>query len=170
MKMKTVRSLSLHLLIGVLLLPLMVLAQEPTDRPFPAAATATVEPTDRPFPAAQATPTDRPFPAAAATATVEPTDRPFPAAATAAAEPTGRSDAQVTDEEATPELLLADIQATANAAQAQITQLEAERDRLLSDLEASRTDNGATTFALVVIVVGVLLALAVFFGLRRSGE
>ncbi|NWG16231.1 MAG: hypothetical protein HXY41_06305 [Chloroflexi bacterium] len=139
-------------LMGVLLLPLVVLAQEPTDRPFPAAAvTATVEPTDRPFPAAQATATDRPFPAAA-TATVEATER---------------SDVTV---EATSELLLADVQATADAAQARITQLEAERDRLLSELEASRTDNGAATFALVVIVVGVLLALAVFFGLRRSGE
>jgi len=153
--MKIVKSLSLCLLMGVLLLPLIVLAQEPTDRPFPAAAaTATVEPTDRPFPAAQA----------------NATDRPFPAAATATGEVTESSDEQEVDVEITPELLLADVQATANAAQAQITQLEAERDSLLSDLESSRTDNGATTFALVIIVVGVLLALAVFFGLRRSGE
>lgn len=143
----------LYVLMGVLLLPLVVLAQEPTDRPFPAAVvTATVEPTDRPFPAAQATATDRAFPAAATVIA------------------TTSSDEQATVEEKTPELLLVDVQATANAAQAQITRLEAERDSLLSDLEASRTDNGATTFALVIIVVGVLLALAVFFGLRRSGE
>lgn len=154
--MKIVKALCLCLLMGVLLLlPLVLLAQEPTDRPFPTAAvTATVEPTDRPFPIAQATATDRPFPAAA-TSTVEVTES---------------SNGQAVDEEATPELGLADVQATANAAQAQITQLEAERDSLLSDLEASRTDNGATTFALVIIVVGVLLSLAVFFGLRRSGE
>lgn len=153
--MKIVKLLCLCLLMGVILLPPIVLAQEPTDRPFPAAVvTATVEPTDRPFPAAQATATDRPFPAAA-TSTVEATES---------------SDGEAANEETTPELLLADVQATANAAQAQITQLEAERDSLLADLDASQADNGATTFALVIIVAGVLLALAVFFGLRRSGE
>lgn len=145
--MKTVKSSSLFLLMSVLLFPLIVLAQEPTDRPFPAA---------------QATSTDRPFPVAKATATES-------SSAVPTSESTENPDANGVNTEITPQLLLADVQATANAAQAQITQLEAERVSLLADLEASQTDNGATIFALVIIVIGMLLALAVFFGLRRSG-
>lgn len=150
-KMKFTKALSLALFISLFLFPVLALAQEPTDRPFPAV---------------QATATDRPFPAAQATAT----DRPFPAAATSAVEATEEATAVLVEAETTPELLLADIQATASAAQAQIVQLESERDGLKTELEASQADNGATTFALVIIVVGVLLAFAVFFGLRRSGE
>jgi hypothetical protein len=146
------------LLVAVLLVAVPVMAQgdaEPTDRPFPAvAATATVEPTDRPFPAAQATATDRPF----------------PIAATAAVEPTASPDVSTADEEATPELLMADVLATADASQVELARLKAEIESLRSDLAAAQVDNGATTFALVIIVVGMLLALAVFFGLRRSGE
>lgn len=145
------KKITVYLLYSFLLLSLIgwtqsVFAQdaEPTDRPFPGAVTSP-----------DAAPTDRPFPGAAATNTEAFNNEPT---------------ATVTDAETTPELLIADIQATADAAQAQIVQLETERDSLLTELEASQTDNGATTFALVIIVIGVLMALGVFFGLRRGGE
>lgn len=127
------------LVLLVLLLPAVVQAQEPTDRPFPGA---------------QVTATDRPFPGAAATAI----------------SPTAEATTQPEEASATPELASADIQATASAALAQVAQLESERDALQVELEAAQSDNAATTFAIVIIVVGVLLAFAVFFGLRRSGE
>lgn len=149
--MKLTKALYLTLFISLLLFPVLALAQEATDRPFPAV---------------QATATDRPFPAVQATAT----DRPFPAVATPAVDTTEEAAAVLVEAETTPEFLLADVQATASAAQAQIAQLESERDVLQTELEASQADNGATTFALVIIIVGVLLAFAVFFGLRRSGE
>jgi hypothetical protein len=62
------------------------------------------------------------------------------------------------------------VLATADASQVELARLKAEIESLRSDLAAAQVDNGATTFALVIIVVGMLLALAVFFGLRRSGE
>lgn len=149
--MKIVKSLWLWLFMAIFVLPFVAAAQEPTDRPFPAVP---------------ATATERAFPVAPATAT----KRAFPTAATTDPEATANTAINASDAEATPELLLADVQATANAAEARVAQLESERESLRTELEASQADNGATTFALAIIVIGVVLALAVFFGLRRGGE
>lgn len=149
--MRLFKSLRLCVLLCAAVLPVAVTAQEATDRPFPTAA---------------ATATDRPFPGVSASAT----DRPFPVASTPATQSVANPAVTSPTVEPSPELLLVDIQATANAAQAQIVLLEAEREGLRAELAASQSDNGATTFAIVIIVLGVLLATAVFFGLRRSGE
>ncbi len=129
----------------------------PTDRPFPAAATnaATAEaPTQRPFPGiVRATA----VPMAAAAATSVP-------ATTAVAE-TGKSTA-----EATAELTTGDALATASAAQATADSLQTENKSLQDQLAAAETDKGATLYAIVIVVIGLLLAFAVFFGLRRGGK
>ena len=41
---------------------------------------------------------------------------------------------------------------------------------LQDQLAAAQTDKGATLYAIVIVVIGALLAFAVFFGLRRSGK
>lgn len=46
----------------------------------------------------------------------------------------------------------------------QQTQIKALQDQLAS----KQGDNGATLYAVVIIVLGVLLAFAVFFGLKRG--
>ncbi len=128
----------------------------PTDRPFPAAATkaATAEaPTQRPFPGVvRATA----VPAIAATTSVPPT-----AAVAETAESTS---------EATVELTTGDALATASAAQATADSLQTENKSLQDQLAAAETDKGATLYAIVIVVIGALLAFAVFFGLRRSGK
>lgn len=143
---------------------------EPTDRPFPGVpattATAPAEPTDRPFPGQAAATTAPP---------AEPTNRPFPGQSAATAEPPQQP---VTTEEGQTELpagedrtatpSFEDVLATAAAAEQQIAELQAEISRLNTELAAAQSDNGATLFALVIIVVGVLIALGVFFGLRRG--
>lgn len=157
--MKTSRLLAVLMLLSMGLIgsfSTRLLAQEtPTDRPFPAIATRT--PTSAPPTSSQ--PTDRPFPGAAnrsatATATVA-------AAVTAAAEAT---------EEATANLTTGDALATAAAAQATTAQLSSENKSLQDQLDAAQTDKGATLYAIVIVVIGALLAFAVFFGLRRSGR
>lgn len=150
--MTFVKALFLLGLVGGLLAGSLAQAQgEPTDRPFPVVPTgAPAEPTDRPFPGS-------------ATAAAEPTERAFPATTTAA-------DAIVAATSVTLEPQAADIQATAGAALAQVAQLQIERAELLQQLDAAQTDNNATLFALVIIIIGVILALAVFFGLRRFEE
>lgn len=120
-------------------------------------------------------PTDRPFPGQSQS--VDPTDRPFPGQNTPSFSVDSTNSPVVTPENATPIPVVDDLNlsvdnalATAAAAEQTVTNLQADVERLTADLEASQADNGATTFALVIIVVGMLLALAVFFGLRRSGK
>ena len=124
---------------------------------------------------AQETATDRPFPVIAtrtpAPTSIQPTDRPFPAAASRAATvaATATETAEST-EEGTAELTTGDALATASAAQATVAQLSTENKSLKDQLDAAQTDKGATLYAIVIVVIGTLLAFAVFFGLRRSGK
>jgi hypothetical protein len=109
--------------------------------------------------------TDVPFPTAIATATsaITPTFTPQPTALSSEAT------AEVTAE-TTAALTLDDAVATAAAAQATADSLSAENKTLQESLASAQTDKGATVFAVVIIVIGLLLAFAVFFGLRRSGD
>lgn len=163
--MRSSNTVFLIAIVALLLFAIPALAQDsqPTDRPFPVRATATPE--------AQTTPTDRPFPGQAQSAATA-TDRPFPGQVQSA--PATATTAPVTPEsteelDATPELSVDDALATASAAQAEVGRLQERVTSLSTELEAAQSDNGATLFALVIIGIGVLLALAVFFGLRRSG-
>ncbi|MEO8392187.1 MAG: hypothetical protein ABI700_04265 [Chloroflexota bacterium] len=128
---------------------------------------------------AQDTPTQRPFPARATatpdTATVEttadvvqgqPTERSFPVRATANS-PTATVE---TTAEATVVLTTGDALATASAAQVTAAQLVTENKSLQDQLAAAQTDKGATLYAIVIVVIGALLAFGVFFGLRRGGK
>ncbi len=139
------------------------LAQEtPTVRPFPARPTsqvtaATVEPM-----AADQQPTARPFPARA-------TSQPTTTSVEATAVTTLESTAGVTAE-STAALTAGDALATASAAQAQADQLRADNKALQDQLASAQTDKGATLYAIVIVVIGALLAFGVFFGLRRSGK
>lgn len=54
-----------------------------------------------------------------------------------------------------------DAMATITAQQDQITALQ-------NELAAAQGDNGATLYAVIIIIVGFLLAFGVFFGLRRG--
>ena len=54
--------------------------------------------------------------------------------------------------------------------QAQADQLLAQNKTLQDQLASAQADKGATLYAVVIVVVGVLLAFAIFFGLRRSKE
>ena len=130
-------------------------AQEtPTDRPFPVAATR--------VPASPAQATERPFPGVArATTQTQPT-----AAAVAA---TSETTAEATSE-TTAELTTGDALATAAAAQATADQLLTENKSLQDQLASAQTDKGATLYAIVIVVIGALLAFGVFFGLRRGGK
>ena len=152
--MKTRRLLAVLMLLSISLIgsfSTQLLAQEtPTDRPFPVIATRTPAPTS-----------------------VQPTDRPFPAAASRAATATVAATATETaesTEEGTAELTTGDALATALAAQATAAQLSTENKSLQDQLDAAQADKGATLFAIVIVVIGALLAFAVFFGLRRSGK
>ncbi len=127
---------------------------EATSRPFPGtgSTTATAEATDQ--------------------APVRPTDRPFPVAATQAVSATN-APASVTTEataEGTAALTLDNAVATSAAAQAEADKLRNENKSLQDQLASAQADKGATLYAIVIVVVGVLLALGVFFGLRRSKE
>lgn len=164
--MRSSNTVFMIAIVALLLFAVPALAQDnqPTDRPFPVRATATPE--------AQSTPTERPFPGQAQSAPATATDRPFPgqaqsAPATATTAPVTPKSTEETD--ATPELSVDDALATASAAQAEVGRLQERVTSLSTELEAAQSDNGATLFALVIIGIGVLLALAVFFGLRRSG-
>ena len=138
------------------------LAQDtPTERPFPVAATRTPAPLS-PSPSQQQ-PTERPFPGVRATAkssvpTVE-----------ATVETTVESTAETTAE-STVALTTGDALATAAAAQSAADQLRTENKSLQDQLASAQTDKGATLYAIVIVVIGVLLAFAVFFGLRRGGK
>ncbi len=119
-------------------------------------------------------PTERPFPGQSQS--VEPTNRPFPDQNTPSANVDSTNSPIATTEDTAPALVGDDFVltvdnalATAAAAEQTVTVLQADVERLTTELEASQADNGATTFAVVIIVVGILLALAVFFGLRRIG-
>lgn len=56
----------------------------------------------------------------------------------------------------------------AESAAATITALQSENQDLRDKLASTSTDEGATLYALVIVVIGLLLAFAVFFGLKRS--
>ena len=54
--------------------------------------------------------------------------------------------------------------------QATADSLQTENKSLQDQLAAAETDKGATLYAIVIVVIGALLAFAVFFGLRRGGK
>jgi hypothetical protein len=93
------------------------------------------------------------------------TDRPFPEATAAVQSSEATAEATV---EATAPLTIDNAIATAAAAQSEADQLRAENKTLQDQLASAQVDNGATLYAVVIVVIGILLALAVFFGLRRS--
>ena len=51
---------------------------------------------------------------------------------------------------------------------ATITSQAAQIKALQDQLAANQGDKGATLYAVVIIVIGILLAFGVFFGLRRG--
>jgi hypothetical protein len=108
-------------------------------------------------------PTDRPFPTPVASPTVvaPPTERPFPTIAV--------TEASITAE-TTQEITLPDAIATANSAQSQVIELQSQVDTLNKELEASKSDTGATTYAIVIVVLGIIMGLAVLFGLRGGAR
>jgi len=107
---------------------------------------------------AQDEPTDVPFPTSAVTAT--------PAATLEATqEATGEVSA-----ESTAALTIDDALATSAAAISEADRLRTENKALQETAASAQSDKGATLYALVIVVIGLLLAFAVFFGLRRSGS
>ncbi len=129
---------------------------EPTDRPFPTAVTTTTVPdvATSASGSVDATPTERPFPSAVPTT-------PAPASATGAA-PAATAPAAVAVQQ-TPTL-------TNDSAVATITAMQAENKNLQDELASAQGDKGATVYALVVVVIGLAFAFAVFFGLKQSGR
>ena len=107
---------------------------------------------------AQDDPTDVPFPTSAATATPA---VPVKATAEATTEVTAESTAALT---------IDDALATSAAAISEADRLRAENKTLQETAASAQSDKGATLYALVIVVIGLLLAFAVFFGLRRSGS
>ena len=108
----------------------------------------------------------------ATSSTVQPSASPFANVLTQLAAPTATNGPAVSATaakatvtpipSATGSLLsAADAMATITAQQTQIKSLQ-------DQLSAGQGDKGATLYALVIIVIGLLLAFAVFFGLRRS--
>ena len=129
-----------------------------TERPFPVAATHTPAPLS-PSPSQQQQ---------------QPTERPFPGVRTTALTSTSAAVTVETTTEATAEataaLTTGDALATAAAAQSAADQLRSENKSLQDQLASAQTDKGATLYAIVIVVIGALLAFGVFFGLRRSGK
>ena len=159
--MRLIRTKTPKLLAVVLLLFLGLtssfvtrsLAQDtPTERPFPVAATHTPAPSSPSSSQPQGQPTERPFPGVRATVK----------SAAATVETTAEATVEATAE-ATTALTTGDALATAE-------QLRAENKTLQDQLASAQTDKGATLYAIVIVVIGALLAFGVFFGLRRSGK
>ena len=69
--------------------------------------------------------------------------------------------------ESTAELTTGDALATAAAAQATADSLQTENKSLRDQLAAAETDKGATLYAIVIVVIGTLLA---FGGLLRAAS
>ena len=63
----------------------------------------------------------------------------------------------------TPALTIDDAMAT-------ITAMQAENKDLQDKLTSAQNDKGATLFAVAIVVIGLGLAFAVFFGLKQSGK
>lgn len=143
-----------------------VLAQdEPTDRPFPTAAPKTTVPkiatsasgaADTAGPA-ETTPTTRPFPSAVPKTIAPESATSAGSAATATVVATASAVPQ------TPTL-------SSDSALATITAMQAETKDLQDKLASAQGDKGATLYAIVVVVIGVVLSSGVFFGLKRSGK
>ena len=108
-------------------------------------------------------PTDRPFPTPVVSPTISapPTERLIPTLAV--------TEASI-NAESTQEITLPDAIATANSAQSQVIELQSQVDTLTKELEASKSDTGATTYAVVIVVVGIIMGLAVLFGLRGGAR
>jgi len=157
--MNTRKLLAIVILLGIGLsgsFSTKLLAQEtPTNRPFPVSAT---------HPPASASPSSE-------QTAEQPTERPFPSvrATTQSATATSETTAEATSE-STAELTMGDALATASAAQSEADQLRTQNQSLQDQLASAQTDKGATLYAIVIVVIGVLLAFAVFFGLRRGSE
>jgi cobalamin biosynthesis Mg chelatase CobN len=116
----------------------------------------------------------------------EPTDRPFPTSvpqtesATVAVSPStvsatntpaaGSTQSATQSATQASTLTIDNIKSTSVAAQAQVEQLRAQNKALQDTVNSAQNDKGATLYALVIVVIGLMLAFAVFFGLRRSGN
>ncbi len=104
----------------------------------------------------------------------EPTDVPFPTSVTTAtANATAKTTLEATVEvtaESTAALTIDNALATSAAAISESDRLRTENKALQETAAAAQSDKGATLYALVIVVIGLLLAFAVFFGLRRSGS
>ncbi len=68
----------------------------------------------------------------------------------------------------TNELTATPLPLSASDAIATITNQQAQIKALQDQLASTQGDKGATIYAVVIIVIGTLLAFAVFFGLRRG--
>ncbi len=134
---------------------------EPTDRPFPTAAAQTAIP--------QVATSSSGAADTAGSAEVTPTVRPFPSAVPTTAAPesaTGSASvatASTAAAQQTPTLTNGDAMAT-------ITAMQSENKDLQDKLASAQGDKGATLYALVVVVIGLAFAFAVFFGLKQSGR
>jgi len=67
-------------------------------------------------------------------------------------------------------LTIDDALATSAAAISESDRLRTENKALQETAASAQSDKGATLYALVIVVIGLMLAFAVFFGLRRSGS
>ena len=146
---------------------------EPTVRPFPTAIPKTVTLESTTSASSEATtvqatvasggePTVRPFPTAIPkTVTLESTTGPS-SGATVASGSSGAT-AVATAATATPTLTIDNAMST-------IAAIQSENKDLQDKLASAQTDKGATLYAIVIVVIGLVLAFAVFFGLSRSGK
>lgn len=118
---------------------------------------------------AQDEPTDPPFPTAITTAAAESTIAP-PLESTAGASSLSSTAAATPAASASEATAQATQALSVEEAVSTITALQAQNKDLQDKLSSAELDKGATLYAVVIVVIGLLLAFAVFFGLRRSGK
>ncbi len=107
-----------------------------------------------------------------AEATTEIPSQPFQNALTLMAAPTATEgptlSVTATTEVPTTEVTASPPALSASDAMATITNQQAQIKALQDQLEAGQGDKGATLYAVVIIALGIILAFAVFFGLKRG--
>jgi hypothetical protein len=100
----------------------------------------------------------------------EPTDVPFPTSAVTATPSVPVEATLEVTAEVTAALTIDDALATSAAAISESDHLRTENKALQEAAASAQSDKGATLYALIIVVIGLMLAFAVFFGLRRSGS
>jgi hypothetical protein len=100
------------------------------------------------------------------------TAEPFQNALTLIAAPTATEgptlSVTATNEVPATEVTASSSALSASDAMATITNQQAQIKALQDQLASKQGDNGATLYAVVIIALGIILAFAVFFGLKRG--